>query len=337
MPTPRTASSAASSQARSVREPDLVDDAMGAAVGAASAIFTIHPLDTIKSVVQGKGAAGAGSFAASSAAARSIVGSKGWPGLYAGVPGAVSGGAPAASVRLFVFESIRGTLEKRFADSPLAPAVPFASAAVAGLCGCAVYVPSEVLKQRQQTGQYASAGAAARALLAQRGLRGFYSGFVPTLARDVPGAFVELPIYTALKRRLLRARAAAVQGRGREEGLTTAENLALGATAGGVAAAMTNPMDVVKTRVMLGQAAGVREAVRGVLQAEGPRGFARGLDVRLAMGAPTAAIFWWVYEGVKAAIRGHKAEPETRGGPEQEERAAWEAAGQAAAATPPLE
>lgn len=89
-----------------------------------------------------------------------------------------------------------------------------------------------------------------------------------------------------------------------------------GAFAGGFASAVTNPLDVCKTvlntqeqcalAVAPGQqkVRGLLGAARTVFATHGLRGFARGLQARVVLQVPGAAISWSVYELFKALLRG---------------------------------
>ena len=80
------------------------------------------------------------------------------------------------------------------------------------------------------------------------------------------------------------------------------------AASGTVAAVLTNPFDVVKTRQQAMPAAGaaadgapvtISGILRNTVQQEGVRGLYRGLGVRVAKIAPATALFMGTYEAVK--------------------------------------
>ena len=81
-----------------------------------------------------------------------------------------------------------------------------------------------------------------------------------------------------------------------------------GAVAGSVAAAVTNPMDVIKTRIQieLGEK-GVRlnnyEVAREIIQSHGIKGLWTGLAPRLLKVAPACAIMISSYEYCKRFFR----------------------------------
>lgn len=76
-----------------------------------------------------------------------------------------------------------------------------------------------------------------------------------------------------------------------------------GAAAGGLASAVTNPLDVCKTLLQtkgnsniaeVRAATGLKDAFRIIKQMDGWKGFSRGLVPRLWVHAPSAAICWSV-------------------------------------------
>ena len=108
-----------------------------------------------------------------------------------------------------------------------------------------------------------------------------YRGLAPTLALDLPFALVQLPAFEHLKRRFGAdddAAGGAAGGSGRADALA-------GAAAGGLAAALTTPLDVLRTRHVLRSAGGGGDpsflaTARHILRAEGMRGLLRGVVPR---------------------------------------------------------
>lgn len=107
---------------------------------------------------------------------------------------------------------------------------------------CTVRVPVEVVKQRRQAGVLCSSLAVAKKALKRDGLPGLYRGGLATLAREVPFSLIQFPLWELFK-------AEVVKHEGRST--TPTESALCGALGGIVAAAMTTPLDVVKTRMML--------------------------------------------------------------------------------------
>lgn len=104
-------------------------------------------------------------------------------------------------------------------------------------------MPVEIIKQRRQTLQNTSWSIFKYAIKTE-GFLGLYRGFGTTVLREIPFAFIQLPIYEYLKVFWSR------HFRNNEQ-ISSWEAAICGANAGGVAAAVTTPLDVVKTRIML--------------------------------------------------------------------------------------
>lgn len=64
---------------------------------------------------------------------------------------------------------------------------------------CMVRVPTEVVKQRMQTGMYSSFLQALTQTMAKEGVLGFYSGFGITIMREIPFSLVQFPLYEYMK------------------------------------------------------------------------------------------------------------------------------------------
>lgn len=82
-------------------------------------------------------------------------------------------------------------------------------------------------------------------------------------------------------------------------------NLLAGSTAGAIAAVVTTPFDVVKTRLQVADrlhARSLRDVMAEVVKAEGLRGLFRGTIPRVARTAPACAIVVGSYELLKAVL-----------------------------------
>lgn len=110
---------------------------------------------------------------------------------------------------------------------------------------CLIRVPVELAKQRRQ----ALANRSALEILVKEYRRnglfnGIYKGFGTTILREIPFSFIQFPLWEYFKLNWTGFT-------GTE--LNSASVAVCGALAGGIAAAITTPLDVVKTRVMLSE------------------------------------------------------------------------------------
>lgn len=200
----------------------------GACAGTAVDLL-FYPLDTLKTRLQ---------------SSQGFVNSGGLKGVYRGVGSVLIGSAPGAAAFFTTYDFLKQTLPQPLEHpSPLNHVV---AASTGEAVACLIRVPVEVVKQRTQTASYgleASSLDAFRRVLATDGVRGLYRGFGPTIAREIPFTSIQFPLYEYLKFKLS-------QSLGRRP-LEAHEAAVCGSFAGGVAAAITTPLDVLKTRVML--------------------------------------------------------------------------------------
>ena len=96
-------------------------------------------------------------------------------------------------------------------------AVAMTSSACASLASCAVGVPQEVLKQRLVTNIYPNFGTAVRTIWKTEGITGFYQGWGPTVARNLPYIVITFTTFNHWKTQELKKRRAATAGGGEEE------------------------------------------------------------------------------------------------------------------------
>jgi solute carrier family 25 S-adenosylmethionine transporter 26 len=275
--------------------------------------LSLFPLDTLKTRLQSS----AGFFA-----------SGGFRGIYRGVGSALVGSAPGAAFFFCTYEATKSLLN---------PVIPTAATSLSGgrarrrekesraaehmlaaslgeIAACAVRVPTEVVKQRAQAGQHGGSSAAALlAILRQRssiGVAGvwreLYRGWGITVMREVPFTILQFPLWEALKAwgRERRARlghgllgdAVVSHPTGGGE-VSAAESALYGSVSGGVAAAVTTPLDVLKTRVMLSaRRESMAQIVRTILKENGVRPFFAGIGPRVMWISIGGAIFLGSYQ-----------------------------------------
>lgn len=122
---------------------------------------------------------------------------------------------------------------------------PLVASALGAAGSCIVSVPQEVLKQRLVTGIYSNFREAVSTIYRTEGLLGFYSAWKPTVSRNVPFVITTFTTMHFIERRLLAQR----KKHERKE-LTEAENLMIGIGSAMMAIVVSQPFDVVKTRMM---------------------------------------------------------------------------------------
>jgi solute carrier family 25 S-adenosylmethionine transporter 26 len=110
--------------------------------------------------------------------------------------------------------------------------------------GCTIRMPIEVIKQRAQATRRPSL-LILKSTYNESGVRGLYRGYLTTVCREIPFAVLQFPIWEQLKKALRNHR--------QKESLTPIESAGCGAISGAIAGALTTPMDVAKTRIILAE------------------------------------------------------------------------------------
>lgn len=186
------------------------------------------------------------------------------------------------------------------------PALIYAAAAILGdLTGSGWLCPTEVVKQQLQAGMFSTTAEAVRTIWNSQGFAGFYQGYWGGIARDVPFRVAQLTSYELTKAYYLKLKKRRLEARGDFDGkveLSTVDAAACGAIAGTFSAAITTPLDKIKTLLMTNAAAyggSVTACAAKIFHDEGLIGFAAGLIPRVAYIAPSVVIFFIAYEKTK--------------------------------------
>jgi solute carrier family 25 S-adenosylmethionine transporter 26 len=172
----------------------------------------------------------------------------------------------AAGAFFTTYEGAKSFLEAYPLPTPLVYAL---ASGLGEAVSCAILTPAEVIKQNAQmvsVSSSASPSATAQTLARFRqNPRALFSGYGALLGRNLPFTALQFPLYEHLRATFARQRGAA-HGQGRDVVGRALDTAAAGAIAGGAAALVTTPVDVVKTRVMLAAAsssgASAQEAVK---------------------------------------------------------------------------
>uniref|UniRef100_A0A7S2SIM3 Mitochondrial carrier protein n=1 Tax=Eucampia antarctica TaxID=49252 RepID=A0A7S2SIM3_9STRA len=264
-----------------------------AAVARATSIFTMYPMDTMKTRIQME----------QPNALR-------LKGLYSGVGGSLVGQVPYGVLTFGSYEVYKNTLLEKFPD--VRPVFLYAISAVLGdVTGSGWLCPSEVVKQKMQAGMYSTTGEAIREIIKKKGFGGFYEGYFGGLARDVPFRVAQLTSYEVSKKIFLQMKRKKQQQNEGESSsienlrLSPGESAAVGAMAGSFSAAITSPLDRIKTLLMTDSAAyggSVASCAAKIWREEGIAGFCQGLVPRVIYIAPSVMIFFIAYEQVQQRL-----------------------------------
>lgn len=236
---------------------------------------SLYPLDTVKTRLQ---------------APDGFRKSGGFKGIYNGLGPAALGSAPGSALFFFTYEAAKAQLEGTSLSAPVAHCT---AASLGEVVACLIRVPIENVKQKMQAGQFATMKEALTGIRKLDGSGGFFKGFSTTVMRDIPFSFLQFPLYEAFKKEW------AVR-----QGHETAphQGAICGSAAGAIAATFTTPLDVAKTRLMLGaDSQGIRyttmsSTLSRVYAEGGIPGLFRGLGPRVSLISLGGLVFFGLYE-----------------------------------------
>lgn len=216
---------------------------------------------------------------------------------YRGIAALAMGSMPSSAGFFVVYEAAKERLKRLDAGrSPVAAHV--LSAAIAEMSACVIRNPFEVVKQQVQLGLHESTAAGFQAVWRFGGFQGFFVGMGTSMLRDVPFAALQLSLWEWLKLKLLGENQPS-------SGFSSFVSAAAGMAAGAVAAVVTAPVDVAKTRLMT-QEPGTRQfrgfvdCLASMLRNEGLSAMFLGVKMRCLWVALGGGIFLGGYDAFKA-------------------------------------
>lgn len=224
----------------------------------------------------------------------------GFRGAYRGLLSAAIGSAPGAALFFSTYESMKGVIKTVSGGQE-----HWTQHSVASSCGeiaaCLVRVPTDNIKQNMQVGKYSTLTEALNSTFKAGGVRGFYTGYATTVAREIPFSFIQFPIYEFLKKRW-----SSYQGKE----TNPIQGAACGSLAGAIAGAVTTPLDVAKTRIMLDtkgaeavkKYTGTIQTLQTVANEEGAAGLFKGLTPRVTWITIGGFIFFGAYESATSML-----------------------------------
>jgi solute carrier family 25 S-adenosylmethionine transporter 26 len=178
-----------------------------------------------------------------------------------------------------------------------------ASASIGEIVACLIRVPVEIAKQRRQILTLKPNTSAFQILYSAyktEGIaRGLYRGYGTTILREVPFSFIQFPLWEYFKLHWTDVTGTS---------LTPISVALCGAIAGGISAALTTPLDVLKTRVMLAEAGTNRSLsriFRSIYRERGLPGLFAGVSPRVFWISMGGAIFFGFYDLSTRIIQGN--------------------------------
>lgn len=199
----------------------------------------MFPVDTLKTRMQAQGCRPGLGLRHVLA---SVLRQEGPLGLYRGIGAMGLGAGPAHAVYFSVYEASKELLSRGNPNNPVAHA---SSGVVATVASDAVFTPMDTVKQRLQlkSSPYKGVVDCVGRVLREEGCRAFYASYRTTVVMNAPFTAVHFATYEAAKRGLVEVSPESAD----DERLVV--HATAGAAAGALAAAVTTPLDVVKTQL----------------------------------------------------------------------------------------
>jgi solute carrier family 25 S-adenosylmethionine transporter 26 len=277
--------------------PTFITSLIAGGMAGTSVDVTLFPIDTLKTRLQ----APAGFWKAG-----------GVTGIYNGIGAAAAGSAPGAALFFSTYECMKPVV-LQWQEAAGIHDQPAASHMIAASMGeaaaCFVRVPTEVVKAKMQTSSKpGTVMETMRSVLQEKHggsltsgfTGGLYRGYGITLFREIPFSAIQFPIYEKMK-----SVWAEQQGVLQIHPLQAAM---CGSISGAFAGAVTTPLDVLKTRLMLGvdkhgvHYTGVGDVFRRTLAEDGKAAFLSGLQPRVMWISIGGFVFFGAYEGSKKVV-----------------------------------
>ncbi|KAJ1969288.1 Carrier protein, mitochondrial, partial [Dimargaris xerosporica] len=233
---------------------------------------------------------------------------EGLTSLWRGLSPTLVMSVPTTVIYFVGYDLLRDKIGQRFHDQPnLDVYSPFVAGATARALSATVISPLELVRTRMQSSASHNLPVVLRGvatMVQSLGVWSLWRGLAPTLWRDVPFSAIYWTSYEAVKKSLAHY---CVTSTG-SHSLSATDNFRLsflsGALSGMLAATLTIPFDVAKTRRQIDLAHGPIDhtlentfpLMRRIVRQEGFAGLYRGLSARLFKVAPACAIMISSYE-----------------------------------------
>mmetsp|Transcript_10567 Transcript_10567/g.19477 ORF Transcript_10567/g.19477 Transcript_10567/m.19477 type:complete len:648 (+) Transcript_10567:106-2049(+) len=258
----------------------------------------MYPLDTVKTRMQVSNLPTAGVVQTM----RAIIAERGFYGLFRGASVIGAGCVPAHCAMFTTYEFGKQKLLQN--ETRHQPVLAATCGAAASTAHDLILTPTDVVKQRLQLGCYNGPWHCVRETIRAEGFSALFRSLPVTLLSNGPHVAVLASVNESMKLFL-----------GLDRGSSSVDlpwYFLCAGVGGMVAAGITLPLDVLKTRIQTQGAMtlqgspparqSVLEVARGIFQEHGMRGFYKGLVPRLIVATPSAAMCWGTYESMQSFL-----------------------------------
>jgi len=280
----------------------------------------MHPFDTISTrlKVQGMDPTQPAKYHGLFRTARTMVAEEGVRSLFNGVSATILCAIPSSAIYFGMYEFVKGTGKQhgQVTNEYHMDAVHLAAGVSAELAASVVVVPFEVVKSRMQassTRVYQGAMNGIVTIARNEGFIGLFAGYRACLMLDCSFSGLQFVFYERLRKVLKAARVQAPPDVDSDMDYVLAsmedsmEDFVAGAVSGGIAAWLSNPLDVVAARLMTQDPkrrgtrlyAGTLDCLLSVAKHEGINGLWSGSLARVLSIVPLSALTFTLYEKLK--------------------------------------
>uniref|UniRef100_A0A1B6E6V8 Mitoferrin n=1 Tax=Clastoptera arizonana TaxID=38151 RepID=A0A1B6E6V8_9HEMI len=262
---------------------------MAGAIAGVMEHCVMYPLDSVKTRMQSL--SGTASYRGIGEVFYKMVAQEGILRPVRGMGAVVCGAGPAHALYFSCYEYLKDSLQLSGINSHIAIG---SAGCVATILHDGIMTPADVAKQRLQmyNSPYRSLVQCISSIYRSEGVSAFYRSYTTQLAMNIPFQSIHFMTYEFCQ---------SLTNKDRSYNPTA--HMVSGAIAGGVAAAITTPLDVCKTLLNTQEGSikvsGMLNAMRTVYQVGGPFGFFRGISARVLYQMPSTAICWSTYEFFK--------------------------------------
>lgn len=286
---------------------------IGACAGGIAGAFTyvcLHPLDTVKTKLQMRGASQLYGGLGTLEVMGKVLKEDGIGGLYSGVSAVLVGSTISSAIYFGTCEFAKAFLISKTALLQIPSlAIPPVAGALGNVVSSGIMVPKELITQRMQAGASGRSWQVLLATIEREGILGLYAGYSATILRNLPAGVISFSSFEYLKAAVLR--------KTKKPNMEPLQSVCCGALAGAISAFLTTPLDVVKTRLMT-QGVGIKAGLKSEIAASAYKGFSstllqiwreegwlgltRGIRPRVLHSSCFAALGYFAFETARLTI-----------------------------------
>lgn len=282
---------------------DALTQFMLAGVSNMLAASVTNPIDVVKVRMQmdGEGAKSSGRFRGPLHCGRVLAMEETWKSLYRGLTASLMREASYSGMRMGFYEPVKQLLG---ASDPKNTSLhlKIAAGGITGAVGSAIANPLDLVKVRMQcqtgTGcRYSSTSAAFRSIVAEGGVGGLWRGCGPTVQRAALLTASQIPSYDHAKHYMM--------SKGYQDG--SGLHFVCCMFAGVVAALVTSPVDMAKTRIMNTSSghetySSTFSALAHVARTEGPLALYKGFHSQWLRIGPHTTLSLMAFEKLRSLV-----------------------------------